>query len=61
MKFSEAISAERERQGMSRSDLFFRSGVPTSRIKDIEMGGGCTLKTAVNLARALGIKNIDVE
>lgn len=62
MPFGNLIQQARKKQKISKSELFFRSGVSTFRIGEIESGEtGCTLKTAFALAKALGIKTINVE
>jgi transcriptional regulator with XRE-family HTH domain len=61
MKFGQSIKQAREAQGLSQCEVFFRSGVPTNRVSQIERGANCTLRTAFDLAMALGIKTIEVE
>lgn len=61
MPFGTLIKQARTAQKLSQCELFYRSNVPTHRISQIENGANCTIKTAFQLARVLGIKTIPVE
>lgn len=62
LKIGKMIKTARIKKGLSQNDLAIRIGARQPDISNIEEGKkNITLQTLVRLARALGIKNVELE
>lgn len=59
--FSKLVKDRREKLGWSQNKLALQSGVSQQLVWRIENNGGCMVKTASKIARALGMDAIPLE
>lgn len=55
-KLGERIEELRKKKGMTQEELAEKAGLHRSYFWDIENGRNISIKTAYNIARALGVK-----